>query len=102
MTALVWVGVVVLLVALGLGIERYERIDGSTPPAPVTPPAAGSSTSSTASTRTPTDDRRAGVRAGARRPDRGAAARRDRRAGRRRHAGCAPRPATAHRWDADT
>ena len=27
MTVLVWVGVVVLLVALGLGIERYERID---------------------------------------------------------------------------
>ena len=27
MTVLVWIGVVVLLVALGLGIERYERID---------------------------------------------------------------------------
>ena len=27
MTVLVWVGVVVLLVVLGLGIERYERID---------------------------------------------------------------------------
>ena len=27
MTALAWIGVVVLLVALGLGIERYERLD---------------------------------------------------------------------------